>query len=163
MCQDMPTLLYTRWEFDTDKQKFKARNNQSRNFENMVMSFNQETRQESKFESFFTSGKLKKKLTVLVLMVTAITVKQYLKQWDATTTSVPVKKLVPPQQNKILSEETRRERWMICDGNTEKRKDTRLKKCGSVSGGKIYKTNERSKIMSEPIFLRKDLFVQTPF
>ena len=46
---------------------------------------------------------------------------------------------------------------MICDGNTEKRKDTRLKKCGSVSGGKIYKTNERSKIMSEPIFLRKDL------
>ena len=31
-----------------------------------------------------------------MLMVTAITVKQYSKQWDATTTSVPVKKLVPP-------------------------------------------------------------------
>ena len=62
MCQDMPTLLYTRWEFDTDMQKFKARNNRSRNFENMVVSFNQETRPESKFESFFTSGKLKKKI-----------------------------------------------------------------------------------------------------
>ena len=24
MCQDMPTGLYTRWEFDTDMQKFKA-------------------------------------------------------------------------------------------------------------------------------------------
>ena len=41
MCQDMPTGLYTRWEFDTDMQKFKARHNQTRNFENMVMSFYQ--------------------------------------------------------------------------------------------------------------------------
>ena len=38
----------------------------------------------------------RKKSTVLMLMVTAITVKQYSKQWDATTTSVPVKKRVPP-------------------------------------------------------------------
>ena len=27
MCQDMPTGLYTRWEFDTEMQKFKARHN----------------------------------------------------------------------------------------------------------------------------------------
>ena len=27
MCQDMPKGLYTRWRFDTDKQKFKARYN----------------------------------------------------------------------------------------------------------------------------------------
>ena len=57
MCQDMPTGLYTRWEFDTDMQKFKARHNRSRNFENMVMSFYQETRPECKIESFSTSGK----------------------------------------------------------------------------------------------------------
>ena len=38
MCQDMPTGLYIRWEFDSDMQKFKGRHNQSRNFENMVMS-----------------------------------------------------------------------------------------------------------------------------
>ena len=31
-----------------------------------------------------------------MLMVTAITVKQYSKHWDVTTSSVPVKKLVPP-------------------------------------------------------------------
>ena len=95
MCQDMPTGLYTRWEFDTEMQKFKARHNQTRNFENMVMSFYQESRPECKIESFFTSGK-QKKSTVLMLMVTAITVKQYSKQWDVTTTSVLVKKLVPP-------------------------------------------------------------------
>ena len=27
MCQDMPTGLFTRWEFDTDLQKLKARHN----------------------------------------------------------------------------------------------------------------------------------------
>ena len=60
MCQDMPTGLYTRWEFDTDMQKFKARHNRTRNFENMVMSFYQKSRPECKIESFFTSGKQKK-------------------------------------------------------------------------------------------------------
>ena len=38
MCQAMPTGLYTRWEFDSDLQKFKARQNKIRKFENMVMS-----------------------------------------------------------------------------------------------------------------------------
>ena len=35
-------------------QKFKARRNRTRNFENMAMSFYQETRPECKIESFFT-------------------------------------------------------------------------------------------------------------
>ena len=60
MCQDMPTGLYTRWEFDSDMQKFKARHNRSRNFENMVMSYYQETRPECRIESFHTSGNQKK-------------------------------------------------------------------------------------------------------
>ena len=60
MCQDMPTGLYTRWEFDTEMQKVKARHNRTRNFENMVMSFYQETRPEYQIESFFKSEKQKK-------------------------------------------------------------------------------------------------------
>ena len=56
MCQDMPTGLYTRWEFDSDLKNFKARHNQSRSFENMVMSYYQETRPECGIESFHTSG-----------------------------------------------------------------------------------------------------------
>ena len=95
MCQDMPTGLYTRWEFDTDMQKLKARLNQTRNFEKTVLSFYQETRPECKIESFFTSGK-QKKIDCLMWTVTAITVKQCSKQWDVTATSVLVKKLVPP-------------------------------------------------------------------
>ena len=39
MCQAMPTGLYARWELDTNLQKFKARQNKIRKFENMVMSF----------------------------------------------------------------------------------------------------------------------------
>ena len=96
MCQDLPTGLYTRWEFDTDMQKFKASHNRTRNFENNVMSFYQESRPDCKTESFLTSEKHKKKPTVSMLMVIAITAKQYSKQWDVTTTSVPVKKLVRP-------------------------------------------------------------------
>ena len=52
-------------------------------------------------------------------MDTAIIVRQYSKQWDATTTSVPVKKLAPLKQSRILSEKTRRARWMICDENNK--------------------------------------------
>ena len=60
ICQEMPTGLFMRWEFDTDMQKFKARHNQTRNFETMNMSFHQETRLECKIESFFISGQQKK-------------------------------------------------------------------------------------------------------
>ena len=58
--------------------------------------FNQKTKPECKIKSFFTSGKQKKKSTALMWMVIVITVRQCSKQWDVTTTSVLVKKLVPP-------------------------------------------------------------------
>ena len=47
-----------------------------------------------------------------MLMVTAITVKQYSKQWDATITSVPVKKLVLPFTEQDI-ERGNKKRWMI--------------------------------------------------
>ena len=105
----------------------------------------------------------RRKLTVLLWTVIVITVKQYSRQWDATITFVPVKKLASPEQNRISSEEIRREKWMICDENTLKRKDTTWKKCGSVTGGKVSKPIKRSKITSEPTFPRKDPFLQTLF
>ena len=39
MCQEMQTGLYTRWELNTDSQKFTARTNKSRRFENMCRSY----------------------------------------------------------------------------------------------------------------------------
>ena len=60
ICQAMSTVLYTRWEFDSDLQKFKAHQNKIRKFGNMVMSFYQATRPECAIESFYTTGKQKK-------------------------------------------------------------------------------------------------------
>ena len=60
MCQEMPTGLYTRWEFDSDSQKFKARQNKSRKFENMVMSYLQSQRPNCTIESYYTTGTQKK-------------------------------------------------------------------------------------------------------
>ena len=60
MCQEMPTGLYTRWEFYSDSQKFKARQNKSRKFENMVMSYLQSQRPNCTIESYYTTGTQKK-------------------------------------------------------------------------------------------------------
>ena len=56
----MLTGFYTRWEYDSETDQFKARNNRTKKFENMVMSFYQELRPESKNQSFYTAGKQKK-------------------------------------------------------------------------------------------------------
>ena len=57
MCQDMPTGLYTRCDYDEETQKFKARQTRVRTFENMVMPYFQATRPECKIESYYTTGK----------------------------------------------------------------------------------------------------------
>ena len=60
MCQDMPTGLYTRWEFVSDTKKFNARHNRSHNFEKLVMFYLQEIRPECRIETSHTSGNQKK-------------------------------------------------------------------------------------------------------
>ena len=60
MCQPMPTGLYTRWEFNTEKKRFVPSQGKSRKFENMVMAYVQATHPECKIESFITTGKQKK-------------------------------------------------------------------------------------------------------
>ena len=60
MCQPMPTGLYTRWEYDTESNRYNPQQNKSRNFEHMVMSYFQSQRPECKIESFYTTGTQKK-------------------------------------------------------------------------------------------------------
>ena len=60
MCQPMPTGLHTRWEYDTESNRFKPQQNISRNFENMVMSYFHRQRPDCKTESFYTTGTQKK-------------------------------------------------------------------------------------------------------
>ena len=60
MCQPMPTVLYTRWEYDSETKRFTARQNKSRSFENIVLSYFQQSPPECRIESNITTGRRKK-------------------------------------------------------------------------------------------------------
>ena len=94
MCQPMPTGLYTRWEYDSETKTFTARENKSRSFENMVLSYFQRSRPDCKIESNVTTGR-QKKLIASVLMELFIILTLFLKLWGVIITTVPVKKHVP--------------------------------------------------------------------
>ena len=90
MCQPMPTGLYTRWDIDSETGRFTHRQNKTRCFENMVMSYFLRTRPDCKIESFDTTGR-QKKIDRSVLIAFVLIATLFLKQWDAFTTFVPVK------------------------------------------------------------------------
>ena len=56
MSQLMPTGLYTRWDLDSETSRSTPRQNKTRSFENMVMSYFQRKRPECEIESFFITG-----------------------------------------------------------------------------------------------------------
>ena len=60
MCQPMPTGLYTPWEYNSETRRFKAHQNKSRSFKNMVLSYFQQSQPECKIESNVTTGRQKK-------------------------------------------------------------------------------------------------------
>ena len=60
MCQPMPTGLFTRWNYDTESRKFIPRQNKTRSFENMVLSYFQQFRPDCNIESNVTTGRQKK-------------------------------------------------------------------------------------------------------
>ena len=56
----LPTGLYTRWDLDPESGRFRPRQNKTRSFENMVMSYYQRIRLDCKIVSFYTTGTQKK-------------------------------------------------------------------------------------------------------
>ena len=60
MCPPMPAGLYTRRNYDTESQKLRPRQNVTRTFETMVLSYFQQTRPECKSESIVSTGRQKK-------------------------------------------------------------------------------------------------------
>ena len=60
MCQPMPTGLYTRWEYDSEAKSIIARQNKSRSFENMVLSYFQKCQPDCTIESKVTTARQKK-------------------------------------------------------------------------------------------------------
>ena len=60
MCQDMPTGLYTRLDYNEGTQKVKAMQNRVRTFKRMVINFFKATIPESKIESYYHTGTMKR-------------------------------------------------------------------------------------------------------
>ena len=60
MCQPIPTGLCTRWEYDTETNRFKTQQSKYRNFDNLVISYFQRQRLNCKIESFYTTRTQKK-------------------------------------------------------------------------------------------------------
>ena len=87
----MPTGLYTRWKCDSESEKLMPRQNKTRSFENMVLSYFQQTHPECKMESNVTTGR-QKKVDCLVLMEFVTIVTPSLKQWVLISTTFHVKK-----------------------------------------------------------------------
>ena len=92
MCQPMPTGLYTRWNYESESRKFMPRQNKTRSFQNIVLSYFQQTRPECRIESMLQPVD-KRRLTALVLMEFVTIVSLSLKQWVVISTTVHVKKL----------------------------------------------------------------------
>ena len=60
MCQRMPTCIYTRWDLKPQANRFTLRQNKTRCFAKMVMSFLQRLIPDCKKESFYTTFERKK-------------------------------------------------------------------------------------------------------
>ena len=136
MCQDMPTGLYTRWDYDEETQKFKARQNPVRTFENMVMSYFQATRTECKIESYYTTGKQKK--------IDCFSVDGYCNHCKTVFESMgcyfhfcPCQEARPSLTDDDIKRGTKKREMDIFEKTTFEKKDTLLKKCGSLLVGSI--------------------------
>ena len=60
MCQTRLTGLYTLWDLNPETSRFRPRQNNTRSFEGLVMSYFQPTGQDCKMTSFYTTGRSKK-------------------------------------------------------------------------------------------------------
>ena len=133
MCQPMPTSLYTRWDIDSETARFTPRQNKTRCFENMVMSYFQRTRPDCKMRASTLQAD-RRKLIASVLMGFVLIAKLCLKQWVAFTTFVPVKSCAHLSLKK-MSNVAVEEKSMNWDEAIYRRKFSLSMKCGNASGG----------------------------
>ena len=110
MCQPKPTGLYTRWDLDTETSRFTLRQNKTRSFKNMVMSYFQRTRPNCKIESFYTTGR-QKKIDCFIVdgFCSHCNTILCLKQWVVFITFVPVKSSTLLSLKKISNVEVGKE------------------------------------------------------
>ena len=92
MCQHMHAGLNTHWDLDPQAIRLTPRQNKTRSFEKMVVSFSTKKR-DCKIESYFTTDR-QKKLTASVLIDFVLIAGLCFKAWAAIITFVSFKKFV---------------------------------------------------------------------
>ena len=154
-CQPMPAGFYTRWDINSETSRFTPRQNKTRSFENMVMSYFQRTRPDCKNESFYTTGR-QKKLIASVLMGFFLIAILCLRQWVALTTFAAVKSCAHLSLKKITNVAVGEENSMNSDEDIYRRKVSLSLKCGNVSGGHFTRQPLILNYVSERISLTDD-------
>ena len=94
LSQPMATGLYTRWEYDSETKRFTAHQNKSRSFENMVLSYFQQSRPDCKIDSNVTTGR-QKNIDWFSVDEICYHCNTVFEAMGVTITTVPVKKHVP--------------------------------------------------------------------
>ena len=155
MCQPMPTGLYTRWEIDSEIGRFTPRQNKTRSFENMVMSYFQRTRPDCKIESFYTTGRQKKidRFSVDGFCSHCNTVFEA-RGWFYTF--FPVQSCAHLSLTKMSNVAVGEENSMNWDDAIYRRKVSLSLKCGNVSGGDFTRQPLMLSYISERIYLTDD-------
>ena len=134
MWQPMPTELYTRWNYDSESQKFMPRQNKTRCIENMVLSYFQQTRPECRIESNVTTGR-QKKIDCFSVDGICNLCNTVFEAMGFYFHYCPCQEARPSlTDNEIMRGKKRRNKTK-CAKNISKRKDTKLLKCGSAIGG----------------------------
>ena len=148
----MPNGFYTRWDFDSETSRFTTRQNMTRSFENMVMSYLQRTRPDCEIESFPTPGRQKK--------TDCFSVDGFYSHFNTVFEAMgcfyhfwPCRELCPLSPKRIFNVVAWRESSMHWDDNIYKRKASRLLKCGSANGGDCTKQPILLNNLSENTFL----------
>ena len=134
MCQPMPTGLYTRWIYGTESQEFMPRQNKTRSFENMVLSYCQQTRPECNIESNVTTGRQKK--------IDCFSVDGYCNYCNTVFEAMgcyfhycPCQEARPSLTDNEITRGIKKGNKTKFAKNISNRKDTKLLKCASAIGG----------------------------
>ena len=134
MCQPMPTGLYTRWNYDSESQKFMPRQNKTRSFGNMVRSYFQQTRPEYRIDSNVTTSRQKK--------IDCFSVDGICNQCNTVFEAMgcyfhycPCQEARSSLTDNEIMRGIKIGNKTKCAKNISNRKDTKILKCGSAIGG----------------------------
>ena len=134
MCQPMPTGLCTRREYDSKTNSFTALQNKSRSFENMVLSYFKQSRQDCKNESNVTTGR-QKKIDCFSVDGICYHCSFVFEAMVCYFHYCPCQKARPSLTGNEFMRGIKKENKTKCAKDISNRKDTKLLKRGSAIGG----------------------------